>query len=112
MYFPRLMSPAAVAPLSRWSADAEETQTTATNTASTRYIATLVLLLTQFVQQNGCPYHSFTPRTLAIVMHICDLEVHMKALSWINFILGLWLILAGFVLSKGSRPEWFTNAYR
>lgn len=27
----------------------------------------------------------------------------MKALSWINFILGLWLILAGFVLSTASR---------
>jgi hypothetical protein len=28
----------------------------------------------------------------------------MKALSWINFILGLWLILAGFVISGGVRP--------
>lgn len=26
----------------------------------------------------------------------------MKALSWINFILGLWLIVAGFTLSAGS----------
>lgn len=25
----------------------------------------------------------------------------MKALSWINFILGLWLIVAGFTLSSG-----------
>jgi len=28
----------------------------------------------------------------------------MKALSWINFILGLWLIVAGFVMSRGSGP--------
>jgi len=28
----------------------------------------------------------------------------MKALSWINFILGLWLIVVGFALSMGSRP--------
>lgn len=28
----------------------------------------------------------------------------MKALSWINFILGLWLIVAGFVLSRGVGP--------
>jgi hypothetical protein len=28
----------------------------------------------------------------------------MKALSWINFILGLWLIVAGFALSAASRP--------
>ncbi len=28
----------------------------------------------------------------------------MKALSWINFILGLWLIIAGFALSTGVRP--------
>ena len=28
----------------------------------------------------------------------------MKALSWINFILGLWLIVAGVTLSVGSRP--------
>jgi hypothetical protein len=28
----------------------------------------------------------------------------MKALSWINFILGLWLIVAGFALSAGARP--------
>jgi len=28
----------------------------------------------------------------------------MKALSWINFILGLWLIMAGFALSMSSRP--------
>jgi hypothetical protein len=28
----------------------------------------------------------------------------MKALSWINFILGLWLIVAGFALSQGARP--------
>jgi nitrate reductase gamma subunit len=28
----------------------------------------------------------------------------MKALSWINFLLGLWLIVAGFALSMGSRP--------
>ena len=26
----------------------------------------------------------------------------MKALSWINFILGLWLIVAGFALSHGG----------
>jgi hypothetical protein len=26
----------------------------------------------------------------------------MKALSWINFILGLWLIVAGFTLAAGS----------
>lgn len=26
----------------------------------------------------------------------------MKALSWINFILGLWLIVAGFALSHGA----------
>jgi hypothetical protein len=26
----------------------------------------------------------------------------MKGLSWINFILGLWLIVAGFVLAAGS----------
>jgi hypothetical protein len=28
----------------------------------------------------------------------------MKALSWINFILGLWLIVAGFALSRAARP--------
>jgi hypothetical protein len=28
----------------------------------------------------------------------------MKALSWINFILGLWLIVAGFAISQGVRP--------
>ena len=28
----------------------------------------------------------------------------MKAISWINFILGLWLIVAGFALSRGLRP--------
>jgi hypothetical protein len=28
----------------------------------------------------------------------------MKALSWINFILGLWLIVAGLTLSMASRP--------
>lgn len=28
----------------------------------------------------------------------------MKALSWINFILGLWLIVAGFVFSATARP--------
>jgi hypothetical protein len=28
----------------------------------------------------------------------------MKALSWINFILGLWLIVAGFALSVAARP--------
>jgi hypothetical protein len=28
----------------------------------------------------------------------------MKPLSWINFILGLWLIVAGFALSAGVRP--------
>jgi hypothetical protein len=28
----------------------------------------------------------------------------MKGLSWINFILGLWLVVAGFALSTGSRP--------
>jgi len=28
----------------------------------------------------------------------------MKALSWTNFILGLWLIVAGFVLSTAARP--------
>ncbi len=28
----------------------------------------------------------------------------MKALSWINFLLGLWLIAAGFVLSAPARP--------
>jgi hypothetical protein len=28
----------------------------------------------------------------------------MKALSWVNFILGLWLIVAGFALSTASRP--------
>jgi hypothetical protein len=28
----------------------------------------------------------------------------MKALSWINFILGLWLIVAAFALSAASRP--------
>jgi hypothetical protein len=28
----------------------------------------------------------------------------MKPFSWINFILGLWLIVAGFALSMGSRP--------
>ncbi|HJZ72560.1 MAG TPA: SPW repeat protein [Vicinamibacterales bacterium] len=27
----------------------------------------------------------------------------MKALSWINFILGLWMIVAGFALSTASR---------
>ena len=27
----------------------------------------------------------------------------MKAVSWINFILGLWLIVAGFTISAGSR---------
>ena len=28
----------------------------------------------------------------------------MKALSWINFILGLWLIVAGFAVSQGAGP--------
>jgi len=28
----------------------------------------------------------------------------VKALSWINFILGLWLIVAGFILSGGAGP--------
>jgi hypothetical protein len=28
----------------------------------------------------------------------------MKALTWINFILGLWLIVAGFAISQGVRP--------
>jgi hypothetical protein len=28
----------------------------------------------------------------------------VKALSWVNFILGLWLIVAGFTLSRGVRP--------
>jgi hypothetical protein len=28
----------------------------------------------------------------------------MKAFSWINFILGLWLIVAGFALSATARP--------
>jgi len=28
----------------------------------------------------------------------------MKALRWINFILGLWLIVAGFALSRVSKP--------
>jgi hypothetical protein len=28
----------------------------------------------------------------------------MKALSWINFILGLWLIVAGFALSSAAVP--------
>ena len=28
----------------------------------------------------------------------------MKALGWINFILGLWLIVAGFALSTAARP--------
>lgn len=28
----------------------------------------------------------------------------MKALSWIDFILGLWLIVAGFALSHGAGP--------
>ena len=28
----------------------------------------------------------------------------MKAFSWVNFILGLWLIVAGFALSMASRP--------
>jgi SPW repeat len=28
----------------------------------------------------------------------------MKALSWINFILGLWLIFAGFTMGRGVRP--------
>jgi hypothetical protein len=28
----------------------------------------------------------------------------MKAFSWINFVLGLWLIVAGFVLSSTARP--------
>lgn len=28
----------------------------------------------------------------------------MRALSWINFILGLWLIVAGFVLAGGAGP--------
>jgi hypothetical protein len=27
----------------------------------------------------------------------------MKALSWINFVLGLWMIAAGFILSYGTR---------
>jgi SPW repeat len=30
--------------------------------------------------------------------------VTVRALSWINFVLGLWLIVAGFVLSRGSAP--------
>src|SRR5262249_573496 len=32
------------------------------------------------------------------------MEVQMKALSWINFILGLWLIVSGFALSMTARP--------
>jgi hypothetical protein len=28
----------------------------------------------------------------------------MKAFSWINFVLGLWLIVAGFALSATARP--------
>src|SRR5262249_16987351 len=28
----------------------------------------------------------------------------MKAFSWINFVLGLWLIVAGFALSTTARP--------
>jgi len=28
----------------------------------------------------------------------------VKALSWINFILGLWLIVAGFTVSQGAGP--------
>jgi hypothetical protein len=28
----------------------------------------------------------------------------MKGLSWINFILGLWLIVAGFTIAAASRP--------
>jgi hypothetical protein len=28
----------------------------------------------------------------------------MKAFSWINFLLGLWLIVAGFVFSATARP--------
>src|SRR5690349_4305765 len=28
----------------------------------------------------------------------------MKALSWINFILGIWLIIVGFAVSMPSRP--------
>lgn len=28
----------------------------------------------------------------------------MKALSWINFILGLWMIVVGFAISAAARP--------
>jgi hypothetical protein len=28
----------------------------------------------------------------------------MRALSWINFILGLWLIFAGFTIGRGVQP--------
>ena len=28
----------------------------------------------------------------------------MKVITWINFLLGLWLIAAGFILSSGAQP--------
>jgi hypothetical protein len=39
-------------------------------------------------------------RSLAAVMHLVALEVFpMKALSWLNFLLGVWLTIAAFALS-------------
>lgn len=34
-------------------------------------------------------------------MHVHWMEVNVKTLSWVNFVLGLWLIAAAFVLSAG-----------
>jgi hypothetical protein len=48
----------------------------------------------------GAPSHA----RVAVLMHDLPSEFEMKALSWINFILGLWLIVAGFTLSAASRP--------
>src|SRR5690242_4672460 len=39
--------------------------------------------------------------SLAVVMHPQGLRCCMKVLSWINFILGLWLIFAGFTMGRG-----------
>jgi hypothetical protein len=39
---------------------------------------------------------------LAALMHEYSWRLLMKGLSWINFILGLWLIVAGFMLGAGS----------
>jgi|KBSSwiStaDraftv2_1062776.scaffolds.fasta_scaffold520200_2 hypothetical protein len=41
---------------------------------------------------------------MAAVMHPERLEVSVKALSWINVVLGLWLIVAAFTLPVRTGP--------